>query len=185
MGQAAPLHLAAFSGQHAVLTLLQHGADLRAKDSSGMTPLHVAVFHSHESSSRLLVEYGADVNAKDMMGRTPLHLAANEGNEANCRLLLENGAGLLDRTDEEGMTAEDVATVQLKHGVAAMLRAEAAHRTKGVAGFLAPGVRHQSSHDRIQVSYPPTARKGTVYECGVASRGQLQPKRPLRFRVGS
>jgi hypothetical protein len=126
--------------------LLEHGADVNARDDLGDTPLHEAA-HGHVDVVRLLLEHGADVNARDKNGQTPLHEAASwgvvrllpdHGADVNTRdkngrirgladvvrLLLERGADVNAR-DEDGRTPlhwaafagyADVARLLLEHG---------------------------------------------------------------------
>jgi ankyrin repeat protein len=68
-------------GQRMADILLNHGASLKANDTSfqGRTPLHWAVESKNISMTRLLLERGADVDAVDRLrGRTPLHCATHD-----------------------------------------------------------------------------------------------------------
>uniref|UniRef100_A0A5B7AG38 Uncharacterized protein n=1 Tax=Davidia involucrata TaxID=16924 RepID=A0A5B7AG38_DAVIN len=88
-----PLHMAAKNGcNKAAQLLLSHGAFVEAKANNGMTPLHLAVWHSLRaedcSTVKTLLEYNADCSAKDNEGMTPLnHLSQGPGSE-NLRELL-------------------------------------------------------------------------------------------------
>ena len=59
--------------------LLANHAEVNAKDTNGLTPLHCAAdVHTripHKDVVELLLDYKADVNAKDNEGVTPLRLA--------------------------------------------------------------------------------------------------------------
>jgi len=58
-----------------VLFLLQHGADVDAKDKREFTPLHYAAEKGYAEIAELLIEKGANVNATDTNKETPLHIA--------------------------------------------------------------------------------------------------------------
>ncbi|KAL3825149.1 hypothetical protein ACJIZ3_021178 [Penstemon smallii] len=82
-----PLHMAAKNGcNEAAKLLLARGAFVEAKANNGMTPLHLAVWHSLRaedcSTVNTLLEYNADCSAEDNEGMTPLnHLSQGPGNE--------------------------------------------------------------------------------------------------------
>jgi ankyrin repeat protein len=58
----------------AIAALLEHGADIKAANSNGQTPLHLAVGRG-DSVVRFLAGKGASLDAKDSSGRTPLDVA--------------------------------------------------------------------------------------------------------------
>ncbi|KAH9046078.1 ankyrin repeat-containing domain protein [Lactarius hengduanensis] len=75
--------------------LLSHGADTRAEDNSGMTPLHLAADSGASTEvMKLLIGHGADVNAKTDDLRTPLHLASQNESLEVVRFLVEHGADI-------------------------------------------------------------------------------------------
>ncbi|KAI1229854.1 Serine/threonine-protein phosphatase 6 regulatory ankyrin repeat subunit C, partial [Lamprotornis superbus] len=95
-----PLHAAAYIGDVAILELLilsgeprgtpltplspwgaprggsGNGANVNAKDTVWLTPLHRAAASRHEKALNLLLKHSADVNARDKHWQTPLHVAA-------------------------------------------------------------------------------------------------------------
>ena len=73
-------------------SLLKYGADARAQDKDGSTPLHLT---SKPGVARLLLEHGADATAQDKDGSTPSHVASDEGHEDVARLLLKQGSNRL------------------------------------------------------------------------------------------
>ena len=83
--------------------LIEHGADVNAKDFFGITPLHEAVIRGSYRVAKLLIEKGADVNAKDNYGYTPLHLAAIYNRPKIAKLLIEHGAKVNEK-DNYGNT---------------------------------------------------------------------------------
>ncbi|SPM44470.1 ankyrin repeat-containing protein 09 [Orientia tsutsugamushi] len=51
------------------------GAKLNYTDSSGKTPLHLAIYSNNEEMIKLLLKHGADVDYTDSSGKTPLDAA--------------------------------------------------------------------------------------------------------------
>ena len=73
-----------------VRLLVEHRADVTAKDKSFSTPLHLASSFGTPEIVRRLIERGADITAEDESRRTPLHLASASrwvGDEALSPLL--------------------------------------------------------------------------------------------------
>eukprot|EP01036_Dinobryon_divergens_P025094 gene25094-33609_t len=76
MGGKTALHLAAFNGYTATVSLLlKKGADPNAKDSDGMTPLHKAAWEGHTKIVELLLKKGADRSVTDNAGKRPIDLS--------------------------------------------------------------------------------------------------------------
>ena len=67
--------------------LLLHGADVHAKEASGMTPLHVAAFYGTKEVVHLLISKGAAIEAKDRKGQTALQYAVTK-NQVQSAILL-------------------------------------------------------------------------------------------------
>ncbi|WP_312319930.1 ankyrin repeat domain-containing protein [Stenotrophomonas sp.] len=76
----------------AVMTLLANGADSRAADSEGNTPLHHAARSSDPGVAALLRDAAAEVDALNNEGWSPLAVACQVGNWRLARFLLERGA---------------------------------------------------------------------------------------------
>jgi uncharacterized protein len=71
---------------------LDSGADLKARNDAGATPLHVAAFFGTGEEIQTLLNWGADVMAQSNDGTTPLLLAALNGTTENIQVLLDAGA---------------------------------------------------------------------------------------------
>ncbi|MDQ3039492.1 MAG: ankyrin repeat domain-containing protein, partial [Pseudomonadota bacterium] len=76
----------------AVMTLLANGADSRAADADGNTPLHHAARSSDPGVAALLLDAGAQVDTVNAEGVSPLGIACAAGNWRLARFLLERGA---------------------------------------------------------------------------------------------
>lgn len=90
---STPLHFAAGYNRVGVVEfLLQHGADVHAKDKGGLVPLHNACSYGHYEVTELLVKHGASVNVCDLWRFTPLHEGSAKGKYEIVKLLLKHGA---------------------------------------------------------------------------------------------
>jgi len=78
--------------------LLEHGADVSVKTSSGDSVLHLVFVKRQmagwEAIVRSLLLNGADVSSRDKNGRTPLHQAVFQDSVEALKLLLEHGADI-------------------------------------------------------------------------------------------
>ena len=82
----------------AVTTLLANGADPRATDAEGNTPLHFAARSSDPGVAALLRDAAAELEVLNADGWSPLGIACAAGNWRLARFLLERGA----RAEPEG-----------------------------------------------------------------------------------
>jgi ankyrin repeat protein len=76
----------------AVMTLLANGADPRAADADGNTPLHHAARSSDPGVAALLRDAAAELDVLNAESVTPLGMACAAGNWRLARFLLERGA---------------------------------------------------------------------------------------------
>ncbi|KAK1166425.1 poly [ADP-ribose] polymerase tankyrase-2 isoform X1 [Acipenser oxyrinchus oxyrinchus] len=133
---STPLHFAAGYNRVAVVEyLLQHGADVHAKDKGGLVPLHNACSYGHYEVAELLVTHGAVVNVADLWRFTPLHEAAAKGKYEICKLLLQHGADPIKK-NRDGHTPLDL----VKDGdtdIQDLLRGDAALLDAAKKGCLA------------------------------------------------
>lgn len=132
----ALLHEAARLGRDDIIpALIQAGAALEGRDDKGYTPLILASYHGHASTTTLLLDEGANPAGQDTArGNTALMGVAFKGYADVARLLLEAGAEV-NQQNHAGQTAL-MNAVMFGHGaIAAMLLAAGADpRAIDVAG---------------------------------------------------
>jgi ankyrin repeat protein len=81
--RVAPVHAAAAVRDIAIMQLLiDHGADVNARQQMGYTALHTAAQHGDDVMLDLLLAAGADPRAAGDDGKTPADLAAAHGHTA-------------------------------------------------------------------------------------------------------
>jgi serine/threonine-protein phosphatase 6 regulatory ankyrin repeat subunit B len=98
-------HAAARGNLQILQALVEHGADVRARDRNGDTPLLSAVTYPllDVAVVKFLVEHGADLNAENH-GWNVLRGASYLGNPSVVRFLLDQGVDVNGK-DQEGQTA--------------------------------------------------------------------------------
>ncbi|MBO7081692.1 MAG: ankyrin repeat domain-containing protein [Neisseriaceae bacterium] len=133
-GGETPLMVLAFHHDNPEIAkiLIDHGADIEAKDNSNDTPVIEAAWGGRPNLTKLLIEKGAKVNAQSANGKTPLHWASEnlpngspsitaEGRLAVVQILLENKANV-NAKDSQGYTPLDLATKSEKSDIASLLK---------------------------------------------------------------
>lgn len=103
-----PLMWAANDLEETIQILIDHGADVNARDFNGYSSLHAWTCWWPEDKTEFLIQQGANVNARDKNGRTSLHIAAIEGREDRVWLLLKYGSDI-NAKDNLGYTPLDLA----------------------------------------------------------------------------
>ena len=94
--------------------ILEHKADVSARDVQKNTPLHVAALYGKEEVVLTLIrDFHCDTSAFDNNGNTPLHLLAAKGFVECLQSLLSPSAPLMVRNNS-GDTPRDVATAECK-----------------------------------------------------------------------
>jgi ankyrin repeat protein len=100
------LHRAAYADDlESVRALIRAGADAKAPNPYGITPLALACSNGNAQMVLLLLDAGADANAALPGGETPLMTAARTGNVEVVRTLLSRGADVHSQLGETGQTA--------------------------------------------------------------------------------
>jgi ankyrin repeat protein len=109
---STPLHYTAREGYTGYMVfLIDHGAEVNAKNISGSTPLHEAARSGNTAAISLLIAAKAELDAQDAKGNTPLHIAIPP--EAHARVLelfLSKGANPNIR-DDHGETPLHIAVI--------------------------------------------------------------------------
>ncbi|KAF4041785.1 Ankyrin repeats (3 copies) [Phytophthora infestans] len=120
--QSSLLHAAVKNGSaKTVLLLIKMGADVHARDGSGIPPLYLACARGQEVVVQSLLEKGAKCTAVGPGGETPLHIAAQENQLACVKLLLEVGKVPVDGVTHDRCTALHLASQRGNTAVAACL----------------------------------------------------------------
>ena len=88
--------------------LLEHGADIHAKNNKGRTALMVAAKNDYLNFAKVLIQKGARVNETDRKGQTALIHAAWKGHLSFIKFLMEHG-GKVSIRDNKGRTASRLA----------------------------------------------------------------------------
>lgn len=94
-----------------VMTLLDRGADIEARNKFGDTPLHLAALNSNSTAVVYLLHKGANINIRNKANLTPLHVAATKDSPEVVKELLNAGADI-NKWDEKGVTPLDLAIVK-------------------------------------------------------------------------
>jgi ankyrin repeat protein len=90
--KVAPIHSACAISQFDIAELLiEHGADVNAKQMQGVTPLHSAAHNGQTKLSKLLIDNGADVNAEMDNEQTPLFMANEKDFQETAELIIKHG----------------------------------------------------------------------------------------------
>jgi ankyrin repeat protein len=91
--QVMPLHSAAAADNLSICRkLIDHGAQVNARQQGGFTPLHAAAQNGNMELVRFFLTNGAELNARTNQGVTPLSMAKESKNEQLVFLLQEKGA---------------------------------------------------------------------------------------------
>ena len=133
-GKATGLHLAASKGRvDCCRVLLDHGADIEARDGNSNTPL---MYSSDYGVLKLLLMRGANVNAKSSSGWTALHFCAYHDWSIRALLLLVSAGADIGAVNDLRDTPQMVASYTVHAGMAMKLAMLALFGKGGVRKML-------------------------------------------------
>ena len=93
--------------------LIEAGANVKAANRLGVTPLLLACINGNAAAIEALLKAGADANGVvSELGETPLMMAARTGNSDAVKVLLSHGANVNSRESSLGETALMFATAE-------------------------------------------------------------------------
>ena len=95
LNDATPLHLCAWHDYKEIASLLlEHGAEVDARERRGLTPLHTAIWCGSSRMIQVLLDRKASIEAGDDKLCTPLHVASHGVHLEPLYLLLNRGADM-------------------------------------------------------------------------------------------
>ncbi|XP_057341018.1 rabankyrin-5 [Microplitis mediator] len=99
-----PLHLCCQWGlEQVVQTLVEHGANVNARDAEGKTPIHIAIQNQHaEIISLLLCHPSLDLSLRDKKGLSPFATALTVRNNKAAQAILEKLPSAAEQFDNKG-----------------------------------------------------------------------------------
>ena len=101
--------------------LVDHGANMDARDGDGYTALGNAVRFNYAPIANVLIEHKADTNTTDLSGWTPLMYAAWSDSPELATLLIAHGARSDFTGERQGLTPLAIAAQNGKSKAAAVL----------------------------------------------------------------
>ncbi len=104
-GTAALVWAATRDDKEMVDLLLRAGANVKAANEFGATPIYAAAEHADPAMAVKLLAAGADPNVALMSGETPLMAASGRGNVETVKALLKGGANPNAKEDNAGQSA--------------------------------------------------------------------------------
>lgn len=120
-GMTPLMYAASGESMEVLRALLDAGAELDASDHDQWSAIWALADRGSAEGFKLLLEKGASLVGQDSAGNTILHVAAAGGDTEIIRMILQSGKIDKEVTNDEGMTAKEVAETAGQESVAAML----------------------------------------------------------------
>lgn len=143
---------------------LPNRPDLSDTDFNGLSLMHYAVRSSRVQTIDVLYDHGCSIRAVDKNNQTALHHAVKRGNlEGIKRLLFLDGSGLLEKMDNRGQTALDLAVYTNEVIVMAHLKSVSTSSSNLTDG-LGKSVLHPVHQDAPELHpFSPRWRSGISF----------------------
>lgn len=102
--ECTPLHLCCQWGlEQVVQTLIEHGANVNARDAEGKTPVHIAIQNQHtQIISLLLCHPNINLSIRDKKGQSPFATALNVRNNKAAEAILSRLPTAAEQFDNKG-----------------------------------------------------------------------------------
>jgi ankyrin repeat protein len=143
-----------------VKLLIDHGADVNARNQHEATPLHIAARSGCLLLVKILCKGGADLEAQNMHGATPLHNACREGTCDIVTYLIENGSEIDAQTTEGDTPLHQAVRKNKTDNIEVLILAGAQTRIKNNRGDLPIKVtRLQETKDVFNKAVEEKAKK--------------------------
>lgn len=98
-GRTLLMNAACYGRVEIVKYLINHGANVNAKDNAGLTALHFAVKDANKGIITLLLDAGADVNCRNNYGNSPIMMCNNLTPHNIFAVLLSYGADPMQKNN--------------------------------------------------------------------------------------
>ncbi|MCE1247702.1 MAG: ankyrin repeat domain-containing protein [Firmicutes bacterium] len=132
-----------------VKQFLHDGADLSARDKSGLTPLHNAVTKDNNEIINLLLTKSVALDEQNSIGKTALHFAVFNGKSDAVRMLISAGADV-NVQDNEGNTPLHIAVLLgLTRIVEQLIANNADVLIRDKSGKLASDIARSKGHSKL------------------------------------
>jgi len=158
-------HAAEHGSTESIAALVALGADARAADSDGFTPLMIAAAGGHVDALAELLKHDDRIDRAEKYGRTPLNLAADRGHDAAVQFLLARGArydiftavARGDLGHVQALVREDRDRLAAQAGLATPLVWAAEHNRPEILTWLLEKGANADFHNGCEISPLSTA----------------------------